>query len=67
MAGLALRPDGVEMVVSGMDWRHLLLGLLCLVDCVVFIQLALADWRESWGHRVTRVPQTQRRDGAPAP
>jgi hypothetical protein len=35
----------VEMVVSGMDWRRLLLGLVCLVDRVVFIELVLTDRR----------------------
>jgi hypothetical protein len=39
------------MVVSGMDWRCLLLGVVCLVDGVVFIRLVRADWRERWATR----------------
>jgi hypothetical protein len=52
--GLRGAVTDVEMVVSGMERRRLLLGLVCLVDRVVFIALALTD-RRSVGRHTNRL------------
>jgi hypothetical protein len=62
LARLASRHEECGDGCVGVVWHRPLLGAICLVDCVVFVDLVLADWRERRATRKQSACCRHRRD-----